>query len=45
MRKEFNIGYDETISLIKELKNINDYLNKAIGVESTNSIALRIKRE
>ena len=44
MRREFNHTYEQTISLVKELKNSNDYLNRSIGVEPNASIALRIKR-
>lgn len=45
MRREFNAGYDEAITLIKEVKNSNDYLNRAVGVESPTSVALRVRRE
>ncbi len=45
MRREFTSTYEQAISLIKELKNSNDHLNRAIGLDPHHSIQARLTRE
>ena len=45
MQREFAATYESAIRSIKELKNNNDNLNRIIGVESSQTIASRVKKE
>lgn len=45
MRREFTSTYEQAISMIKEIKNSNDSLNKTIGLDHHASIYTRLSTE